>query len=103
MGQPESPGPVPRTQVESVQHNAQCVLKLVAEAAAEASGPAPPNGFFDAYIWSFVASDAVLALETCAMKNKARIGPGSSDGPGGGGAGVLTCPGPGSRDPLVRP
>ena len=50
-----------------------------------------------------VASDAVLALETCATKNKARIGPGSSDGPGGGGAGVLTCPGPGVREGHLRP
>jgi DNA-3-methyladenine glycosylase I len=48
-----------RGKVESVVHNARCVLEIINQ--AEASGhPMPPHGHFDAFLWSFVDHTPIL-------------------------------------------
>jgi DNA-3-methyladenine glycosylase I len=39
-----------RGKIEAVVHNARCIQQLIADAA----GPRPAGGHFDAYLWSFV-------------------------------------------------
>ena len=45
-----------RGKIESVVNNAQCVQQLI----ADAPGPTPPYGHFDAFLWSFVGGEPVL-------------------------------------------
>ena len=45
-----------RAKVVSVRTNARAILRLI----ADAEGPAPPHGHFDAFLWSFVGGTPVI-------------------------------------------
>ena len=49
-----------RGKIESVIHNARCVQELITDASRTHTGPVPPHGHFDAFLWSFVGGKPIL-------------------------------------------